>query len=286
MMRPDPQKPNMKQPIDRLDRTAKQDTWAKPGSIACFDSIAQNYFSKYDEDSLGGYIFRERKARVVELLSGTKGDVLDVGCGPGVMAQDVLNLGCNFWGVDGSSPMITECRKRFEMVPRTHFSVGNAIALPFPDGTFDLVMCIGVIDRVVRPELAIIEMSRVLRPKGKLLVSFPNLLSPYALWRAYVFYPVVGCLKRLVPGKQNRRPDLCSVGFRLWTPRAASLAMDQHVGGVQAIAYYNFGLLPSPLDELFPKGAMRLTRRSESLRKNGLKWLGAGFILKAEKRCS
>jgi hypothetical protein len=61
------------------------------GSIPYFDSIAEEYFAKYAEDSPGGYAFRERQTRVRELLADTGGSVLDVECGPGIMVEDILN---------------------------------------------------------------------------------------------------------------------------------------------------------------------------------------------------
>lgn len=254
-------------------------------SIPYFDSVAGEYLGRYSDDSPAGYALRTRKARLLELLAGAGGRVLDVGCGPGVIVQEVLDLGCDLWGVDGSPRMIAKCREAFGRSPRAHFSVGNAMALPFADGTFDLVMCMGVIDRLAQPELAIRELARVLRPNGTFFMSFPNLLSPYALWRSHVFYPMVGCLKRILrtAGRRRPLPDLASAA-RLWTPGASSRTVRRIVGDVTDVAYYNFGLLLSPLDELAPRAALCVARRLEWVRGGRLRWLGAGFILKARKR--
>ena len=269
---------------DRKRRGVAEHTQVHEGSVPYFNSIAEGYFAKYAEDSLGGYIFRERQIRVRELLADAAGRVLDVGCGPGVMVEDILHLGCDFWGIDGSPQMIVECRKRFGRLPRAHFSVSNAMALPFPNETFDVVMCIGVIDRMPRPEVAIAEMARVLRPLGALLISFPNIMSPYTLWRSHVFYVTIGYLKRLIVAASGRPPqlDLCSAAT-LWTLGAASRMMHRFVGEVKQVVYFNFELLLSPLDELFPKQALWLARRLEPLRNSGLRGLGAGFLLKAQK---
>jgi SAM-dependent methyltransferase len=251
-----------------------------------FDSIAEEYHARYATDSLGGYVLRERRSRVLELLAGAEGSVLDVGCGPGVMVEDLLNLGCTVWGVDGSPRMIEACEKRFGGTPGARFCVADATGLPFRDGSFDGVICMGVIDHVVPPAAGITEMARVLRPGGTLLVSFPNLLSPYAFWRGRLFYPVVGLLKRL-----RSRVDRCpgpdfATRRNLWTPRSASRAVEQLVGEVRDVAHYNFEVLLSPLDELLPDLALRLARRLELLRATRLRWLGAGFILKATKHSS
>ena len=172
------------------------------GLVRYFDTVAENYASVYTEDSLWGHVMRERKTRLLELLAGMEGDVLDVGCGPGIMVADILDLGCRFWGVDGSPRMIDQCLKQFGDSPDARFDVMNAEALRFPDDSFDAVTCVGVIDRVTRPEQAIAEMARVLKPNGRLLISFPNLVSPYAFWRGNAHRRVLSVVG---PGEQISR---------------------------------------------------------------------------------
>ena len=53
---------------------------------------------------------------------------------------------------------------------------------------------------------------------------------------------------------------------------------------VTDVAFYYFNVLLSPLDEWAPRIALRTARRLENLRSGPLKWLGAGFIVRAEKR--
>jgi SAM-dependent methyltransferase len=254
------------------------------GAIPFFDAIAQQYLGVYGEDSLYGYVMRTRRARVLDLLGDLTGRVLDVGCGPGAMTQEVLDAGCEFWGVDGSPRMIAEGRRRFDGRAHAHFGVGDAAALPFSDATFDGALCVGVIDRVPRPEAAIGELGRVLKPRGILVLGFPNLLSPYGLWRSHVFYVGIGCAKRLLVrlGKRQREIDLCSAA-ELWTPWAAQRMVESRVGEVREVAYYHFGVFPSPLDEILPRAALGAARRLERLKTSPLRWLGAGFLVKAVK---
>jgi ubiquinone/menaquinone biosynthesis C-methylase UbiE len=255
-----------------------------PGAIPCFDAIVQQYLDAYEANSLGGYVLRVRRARVLDLLGSQAGRVLDVGCGPGAMTQEILDAGCEFWGVDGSPRMIAAGRRRFGDFARAHFTVADAMALPFADGTFDGVLCIGVIDRVPQPEAVVAELGRVLKPRGTLVMAFPNLLSPYALWRSHVFYAGIGWAKRLRARFANRSRglDLCSAA-RLWTPGAARRIVESLVGEVREVAYYNFAIFPSPLDELLPGAALESARRLERLRTGRLRWLGSGFLVKAAK---
>jgi ubiquinone/menaquinone biosynthesis C-methylase UbiE len=257
---------------------------AGSGSVPIFDAFFDDYLAAYSADSLYGYVLRTRRTAVIHLLRGVTGRVLDVGCGPGVMTQEILDLGCEFWGVDGSSRVIGEGRRRFSGCARAHFGVADAVSLPFADATFDGIVCIGVIDRVARPEAVIAELGRVLKPHGTMVMSFGNLLSPYALWRSHVFYVGIGFAKRLAAqfGYSQQKPDLCSAA-NLWTPRAACSLVEMLVGEVREVTYYNFAILLAPLDELLPGAALQSARWLERLRTSRFRWLGAGFLVKAAK---
>lgn len=256
-----------------------------------FSQVAESYFARYDEQSPGGYALRERKKRVLELLNGVKGKVLDVGCGPGVMVKDILNRGCEFWGVDASPTMIAECQRRFGRVAEAHFSVADATSLQFPDEHFDVVMCIGVIDGIQAFESAIREMARVVKHNGTIIISFPNLLSPYAAWKTFVFYPAVALLRPAyyAIARRPQPPTLYSSFAKLYSPhilntlRSADRLMTRCSLEITDVVYCYFNLFLSPLDELFPGLALNLTERLERLRFGRMKWLGAGFVLKARK---
>jgi SAM-dependent methyltransferase len=86
---------------DRRDGGVAQAPAKDPGAISLFDATAQQYLAAYDANSLSGYVLRTRRARVLDLLGGLTGRVLDVGCGPGVMPREILDAGGEFWGVDG-----------------------------------------------------------------------------------------------------------------------------------------------------------------------------------------
>ena len=253
-------------------------------TVRFFDANAGDYLAAYETASLGGYVLRTRRTRVLDLLKGVSGRVLDVGCGPGVMAQEILDAGCEFWGVDGSPRMIAEGRRRFGSFVRAHFAVADAGALPFSDSMFDCALCVGVIDRVPQPEAVIAELGRVLKPGASLVIAFPNLVSPYALWRSHVFYAGIGYARGLQARlwKRRRRLDLCSAA-RLWTSREARRIVERRVGAVLELAYYHFSIFLSPLDELLPAAALETARRLERLKDTRLRWLGAGFLVKATK---
>jgi ubiquinone/menaquinone biosynthesis C-methylase UbiE len=255
------------------------------GSALFFDQVAQNYASWYAARSPGGFALRVRRQKAMELLSGARGRILDVGCGPGVMTHELLDRGWEFWGADASPNMIAECHKMFENRSRAHFTVADAAHLPYATGFFDAVVSMGVIDRLSSPEAAVQEMARVVRKNGTLILAFANLLSPYAAWKAFVYYPVVTRLRPLycrLAGRA-RQPSLPSSLPKLYTVRSAKELLARNGVKVSEVAYYNSNLFLSPLDELFPRWALRVTEGFESSPRRYLHRLGAGFLLKAHK---
>lgn len=267
------------------------------GSTPYFNQVAEEYASRYGAQTPGGYALRVRQQRVLELLDRRGGKALDVGCGPGRMAPDLLSMGYEFWGVDAAPAMIEQCVRHLGTTPRAHFSVGDAQSLAFDDGFFDCVICMGVIDRIENWQPALAEMIRVLKADGALVVSFPNLVGPYAWWKNFVFYPVVAWLRPLYCGLMRRQQPPSLYGHaaprnhvsllasfaKLQTAHGATTFMTKLGVQVMNVEYYNFTLLLPPLDELLPGWSLRLSESLERLRFGRLRWLGAGFIVKARK---
>ena len=91
--------------------------------------------------------------------------VLDVACGPGFAAAAAARLGARAMGVDFSSAMVLEAHRR---TPEAEFREADAQALPFADGTFHRVVCNFGVQHFPDPDLALAEMTRVLRPRGRI----------------------------------------------------------------------------------------------------------------------
>ncbi|MBV9414414.1 MAG: methyltransferase domain-containing protein, partial [Solirubrobacterales bacterium] len=116
------------------------------------------------------------KRSMLELCPVGAGDrVLDVGCGVGHeairLAQRVGPPG-RVVGVDASAPMIAQARQRAGEVPLSvEFEVGDAHDLAFSVETFDLCRTEPVLRFLRRPETALREMARVVRPGGWVLAQ-------------------------------------------------------------------------------------------------------------------
>lgn len=123
--------------------------------------VAQFYSKRY---SGTGFMYHSRI--VTQMLDGIKPKhkVLDVGCGPGFISQLYPNF--DIEGIDISPVMIAKNPHNAQ--------VGDAQKLPYKSNTFDRVVCRALLHHLPRPELALGEMYRVLKPGGKVAILETN----------------------------------------------------------------------------------------------------------------
>jgi len=103
----------------------------------------------------------------VRLHPGTP--LLDVATGPGALAAEAANRGARPVGIDLSSQMIELARRLY---PGIDFREADVEHLPFPDDTFDAVVCAFGLGHFPRPEVAVAESVRTLLPGGRLAFSW------------------------------------------------------------------------------------------------------------------
>ncbi len=105
------------------------------------------------------------------------GTILDVGCGSGLVADRVLDLDATYVGLDFPEHHVTYVAKRFRDVAgglKTLFLRGDGELVPLRGASVDVVVISEVIEHLLRPERAVWEIARVLRPGGVLLMTTNN----------------------------------------------------------------------------------------------------------------
>jgi 2-polyprenyl-6-hydroxyphenyl methylase / 3-demethylubiquinone-9 3-methyltransferase len=109
------------------------------------------------------------------LLDPATLQVLDLGCGGGLLAEEFARLGCRVTGVDPSEESLAAARMH-AAVQRLAISyrAASGEALPFGDATFDVVYCCDVLEHVSDLRQVIAETARVLRPGGIYLFDTIN----------------------------------------------------------------------------------------------------------------
>jgi SAM-dependent methyltransferase len=93
---------------------------------------------------------------------------LDVGCGAGALALALAPHVGAVVGVDPVPELLALARERAPS--NASFVEGDGMALAFDDGAFDLTGTVRTLHHIARPELVLAEMTRVTRPRGRMLV--------------------------------------------------------------------------------------------------------------------
>ncbi len=100
---------------------------------------------------------------------------LDVGCGGGLLAEELSRLGYRVTGVDPSAPSLETARAHAGQEGlEIEYAVATGEELPFGDESFDVVYCCDVLEHVESLERTIAESARVLRPGGMYLYDTIN----------------------------------------------------------------------------------------------------------------
>jgi SAM-dependent methyltransferase len=127
-------------------------------------------------EALVGWFRRRRAARLHELRGERAGAVLDIGCGRGHFLNALRQRGWTCTGTELSDTAALHARETLGLNVR----VGPFQAGMFPDATFDVVYLWHVLEHIPTTFDALMEVQRLLRTGGMLVVAVPNLAS----WQA------------------------------------------------------------------------------------------------------
>jgi SAM-dependent methyltransferase len=116
-----------------------------------------------DHDAFWAY-----RGSLAAFIGRGAGEALDVGCGEGRVARELMALG---YRVIGTDPVGALVQAAAEARSARGYAVAGASELPFGDGRFDLVVAYNVLMDVDDVPAALKEMRRVLRPTGQIVVS-------------------------------------------------------------------------------------------------------------------
>jgi SAM-dependent methyltransferase len=123
--------------------------------------------------------YRALLDHVLPRLALRESRVLDVGAGYGLLVPHLQPRVARYVGVDLA---LSAVRQFPASSPRrAHGVVADGTALPFPNGSFDLVLCLEVIEHAADPPRLVDECFRVARPGGHVLFSTPNYRNLFLL---------------------------------------------------------------------------------------------------------
>lgn len=113
----------------------------------------------------------ETHDKVIEMMDQEpRGKVLDIPTGTGILAGRMRNMGFEVFCCD--------INPSFFSIPDLMIEVGDLNqSLPYPDDSFDYLVCLDGIEHTENPSNAIREFQRVLKKGGKIFLSTPNFLN-------------------------------------------------------------------------------------------------------------
>lgn len=155
-------------------------------SISNFFSQRSDYWVKLYEDesspaNFTRYELASRKRTVLNQLESVPNNtikVLDIGCGVGNYLEDLIQAGYSVTGVDISMEMLHLSKDRLQKyLSNPPLSLADIEKLPFFNNEFDIILCAGVLEYLNTDEKSISEVSRVLKPGGRVFLTLPNIIS-------------------------------------------------------------------------------------------------------------
>lgn len=135
-----------------------------------YDLLAEDYTAHIADELRHKPFDRQMLDRLYRETAG-RGEICDMGCGPGHVARYLHDAGASVWGLDLSPGMIAEARK---LNPGISFREGNMLTLDIPEGTLAGISAFYAIVNIPKASLLQVfrEMLRVLQRGGLLLLAF------------------------------------------------------------------------------------------------------------------
>jgi SAM-dependent methyltransferase len=130
---------------------------------------------RFDFEYLGQYPYLDRYVPTHE-VAGKR--LLEIGLGYGTLGTLLVRRGADYFGVDVAPEPVKVMRRRLKAAgiaaPELRALQASALALPFADATFDVVVAIGSLHHTGNLSRSIQEVHRVLRPSGRAIIMVYN----------------------------------------------------------------------------------------------------------------
>ncbi len=130
---------------------------------------------RYYTKPIVGAVFRKRITLGLDLLRGSKfNKLVEIGYGSGFLMPYWTNISKEVFGLDiDAEPekVSQDLRKFFDRA--LHLTKGDMLSMPYQDGTFDCLVAFSIMEHIKDIEAAVREISRVVKPGGKILIGMP-----------------------------------------------------------------------------------------------------------------
>jgi ubiquinone/menaquinone biosynthesis C-methylase UbiE len=248
---------------------------------------ADEYAGAYQDSRAVGRFLRTRLRLVQDVLARCPGgDLLDAGCGPGVLAQALLKSRPDDFRIsvlDQSRAMVEHCATSARSLGKVYPAVGQIEALPYADATFDVTLVMGVLE-YTNPGTAVNEVSRVTRPGGLVVITMLNPLSPYRITEWIIYQPMLRVLRAAeiclhVPAERRHKAD--ASGIHGFMPGKLQRLMTQASLEPVDLVYYDITLPIPPFGRSSTPAPAARTAGERMATTRWSRWLGTGYLVAA-----
>ena len=123
-------------------------------------------------------LYAARARKIEKLREGERGEVIDIGCGPGWLLNAMRERGWAVCGTEMSESAAAFARETMNLPVESK----ELRDLGFADGRFDAVLLWHVLEHDPEPEILVAEIARILKPGGVFFVGIPNYGCPGSRW--------------------------------------------------------------------------------------------------------
>jgi ubiquinone/menaquinone biosynthesis C-methylase UbiE len=176
---------------------------------AFFNQAAKKWNKKYDNPKLRTFLKHFLPSFGITFAQS----VLDVGTGTGFLIPfllEAVNSEGHITAIDYAQNMVNICNAKYGHLPNLSIMVANAEELPFPDASFDAVVCFGVFPHLDSKKVALKQFHRVLKSKGKLIIA--HALSRKEIENHHQNAPQPVC-NDVLPNTKGMQKQLQGAGF-------------------------------------------------------------------------
>ena len=152
-------------------------------AVELHDNNASTFRKRYDDKNS----FKDRLSVWKELFKqyiGENKSVIELGCGPGLMAKAIIEMGNRLHAIDGSAKMIERAKEEVGASPNIQFTesyLSVDFLSKFQTNSFDHAVSSSVLEYIKEADGIIAETNRILKPGGTFIFSVPNKQSLFRI---------------------------------------------------------------------------------------------------------
>ncbi|HEU5472426.1 MAG TPA: class I SAM-dependent methyltransferase [Actinophytocola sp.] len=252
-------------------------------------AAAAGYAAAHDGWGATARFFHSRLHAVLAAIAECPGgELIDVGCGPGMLVQRLLDTrpaDFKITACDLSPAMVAAAAARAGDAG-VHTMVARIEDLPVPDGGFDVVLAMGVLE-YADADQGLRELARIVRPNGLVLVTMLNPRSIYRLFEWSIWWPalrLLGRLEKLVGVPVAKRHGAPITGIRAYSRRALCGKLRDLGLRPEDVVYFDLTPVPPPFDRVVRKFSRRWRAHPERTATRGLRrWMGTAYLVTARR---